>query len=108
MKIGNSEYLFAFTVGVACEKEERGIARMEQTRGIIEMALLMNKAYEDRQKMNNPNYVINYLKREELMLQNAEILPALNSELMKVYERDGNITVKTAPIKKKDTRADKE
>lgn len=102
MVINGKEYSFAYTVGVSCAKEERGIAKMSLTNSLVEMALLMNKAYEDRLKFDDPEYKVNYLSREELLLQDDKIVPVLNKELSEVCERDSRISVLTAPVKKKE------
>lgn len=101
MIINGKEYLFSYTVEVSCAREERKTAGMSYTKSLVELALLMNKAHEDREKFYNPDYNPNYLSREELLMQNDIIIPALDAELAEVCERESRITVMTAPPKKK-------
>lgn len=106
MKIGNTEYKFAYTVGASCDREDVKINSAQGTKRMVELALIMNKAYNDREKYYNPDFKECRLSREELLCQNADILPALDAELTEVFERDSNITVPVTPIKKKGIKAE--
>lgn len=102
MKINGKEYLFAYTVGVKVASEERSLAKVGMNKRLVEMAILMNHAYEDRIKFENPNYECNYLNKEELLLCDAKIIPELDEEIAEVIKRDSNITVLTESVKKKE------
>lgn len=65
MIIDGYDYHFAYTVGAYCDIFDLHLnpakTMAEQVKITGQMAVIMSKAYEDRKKLEDPNYKVNYL-----------------------------------------------
>lgn len=67
----------------------------------ITVAIILNKAYEERKKYEDPEYVPCYLTREDIMYgMTIEEFNELGSEINRVLTRDNRTTVEAEEPKK--------
>ena len=86
MLIDGYDYRFAYTVGAFCAITDLKLpvpkTLADQCKTIMQMAVIMNKAYEDRQKLANPSYTPKYLTRDRLnALDVKDIVNKLSPEV---------------------------
>lgn len=86
MKIKDYDYHFAYTVGAYCDIADLHFAppktRPEQCKIIMNMAVIMSKAYEDRKALEDSKYKVKYLTMPMLRaLSVTEIIDTLAPEV---------------------------
>ena len=86
MVINGYDYHFAYTVGAFCAIADLKLPvpkiMADQCKIIMQMAVIMSKAYEDKQKVEDPSYKVRYLTREEVSaLTVNEVINQLSPEV---------------------------
>lgn len=104
MIINNREYHFAYTVGAFCAIAEMNLPKpqtmADQCKVIMRMAVVMSKAYEDKQRVEDPSYQVHYLTREEVSaLSIDEVINQLSPEIDAAVREGTNRTVEAEPGK---------
>lgn len=104
MIINGYEFHFAYTVGAFCSIAEMDLPKpktmSEQCKVIMRMAVIMSKAYEDKQKVEDPAYKARYLTREEVSaLSIDEVINQLSPEIDDAVKEGAHRTVEAEPVK---------
>lgn len=86
MQINGYDYHFSYTVGAYCAIADLHLTpaktMAEQCKIITQMAIIMSKAYEDARKVEDPAYVVRYLRPEEVSaLSIADVIEVLAPEV---------------------------
>lgn len=106
MNINDYDYKFAYTVGAYCDLMDLHLAptaktRSEQYKTIMQMAVIMSKAYEDREALNSSEYKVNYLTMPLLRSQSIQrIVDELAPEVNAAVAEGAFRTVEAEPPKK--------
>lgn len=70
MDINGYDFNFAYTVGAYCDIADLKLGKprtlADQCKIITQMAVIMSKAYEDKQKVADPAYKVRYLTMQEV------------------------------------------
>lgn len=106
MKIGEYDYHFIYTVGAFCDIADLHLAPPktvpEQCKTVIQMAVIMSKAYEDKQKLNDPSYEPHYLTLAMARaLSVKEVIEELTPEVDGAVKEGSYRTVEAQATKKK-------
>lgn len=103
MVINGYDYKFAYTVGAYLDIAELKIGvpktKADDDRLYVYSALAMNKGYEDRLKLDNPDYKPQYLTLNMIRSLDYSRMPEIRKEVDEAYAKGGLITVKTQPKK---------
>ena len=104
MTINGYDYHFAYTVGAFCAIADLGLPApktlADQCKIGMQMAVIMSKAYEDKQKVDDPTYVVRYLTREEVQsLSIDEVIHQLLPEVDDAVKEGKHRTVEAEPSK---------
>ena len=104
MIINGQEYHFAYTVGAFCTiadmKLEKPKTMADQCKVVMQMAVVMSKAYEDKKKLYDPAYNRRYLTREEVnALSINEVINQLSPEIDAAVKEGSFRTVEAEPSK---------
>ena len=104
MIINGHEHHFAYTVGAFCTiadlKMEKPRTMADQCKVVMQMAVVMSKAYEDKQKLEDPAYNRRYLTREEVSaLSIEEVINQLMPEVDAAVKEGSFRTVEAEPSK---------
>lgn len=104
MLIDGYDYKFAYTVGASCDiddlKFEKPKTIGEQRKMLAHMAVIMSKAYEDKQELEQPGY-----ERHNLTLKQVRALSIPDFDEILASEVDDAVkigrvrTVEAAPSK---------
>lgn len=105
MEINGYDYKFAYTVGAFCDINDLHLTPpktlADQCKVVTQMAVIMSKAYEDRQKVNDPSYKTHYLSLEQVRaLSPNEIVDILSPEVDSAVKEGSYRSIQTEPIKK--------
>jgi hypothetical protein len=105
MNINGYDYHFAYTVGAFCDISDLHLERpktmAEQCKVITQMAVIMSKAYEDMQKLEDPAHEVRYLTLQELRaLSVNRIMDELTPEVDSAVKAGAYRTVEAQPEKK--------
>lgn len=104
MTINGYDYHFAYTVGAFCAIAELNLPKpktlADQCKVIIQMAPIMSKAWEDKQKVEDPSYKVRYLTREEVnALSIDDVIHRLMPEVDDAVKEGTHRTVEAEPSK---------
>lgn len=104
MTINGYDYHFAYTVGAFCAIAELNLPKpktlADQCKIVIQMAPIMSKAWEDKQKLEDPSYKVRYLTREEVSaLSIDDVIHRLSPEVDDAVKEGTFRTVEAVPSK---------
>lgn len=104
MTINGYEYHFAYTVGAFCAIADLNLPKpktlADQCKVITQMAVIMSKAWEDRQRVENLSYQVRYLTREEVnALDIDSVIHRLSPEIDDAVKEGTHRTVEAEPSK---------
>lgn len=104
MTINGYDFHFAYTVGAFCMIADLNLPkpknRADQCKVIMQMAVIMSKAYEDKKKVEDPAYKVRYLTREEVnALSIDDVIERLAPEVDDAVKEGKHRTVEAEPSK---------
>lgn len=104
MTINGYEFHFAYTAGAFCDIAELNLPKpktlADQCKIIMRMAVIMSKAYEDKQKVDDPTYKVRYLTREEVSaLSVDDVIYRLSPEVDEAVKEGTHRSVEAEPTK---------
>lgn len=105
MIINGYNYHFAYTVGAYCDISDLRLdppkTMPEQCKAVIQMAVIMSKAYEDMQRLADPSYKVRYLGLNEVRaLSVKQVIDELTPEIDSAVKEGSYRTVEAQPEKK--------
>lgn len=106
MIIAGHDYKFAYTVSAYLALADLEVDQQRNKwldRHLIRMALIMSKAYEDRQKLLDPSYEPHYLTQEIIDALSLKDLQMLEIEVMQTYDAERLVTVPAEDSSEKKT-----